>query len=349
MGYKFKIINIKSLSSLSLIALFLFSPILSNAQQAYDYDKEIQDQISSAEDEFSAPSVELNTSSSGRIGQTANISATLNNINPNTTEFLWYLDDVSDQKQSGKAKSEFSFTTSKENHVVRLTILENNKKVAENAVLISSYNISLIWKAETYVPPEYEGKAMPTRGSKVTVTAIPDIKDVDSKELLYTWYLNSESQVRGVLGEDAFSFIVSKSVDFIPVFVEVSNLSGSITVSQAISIPVVRPSVLLYHKTSEKRSELALNNIDISPGKSISVIARPFNFQANNLTDFDYIWEFIGNKAFGDNIDPSLLTLQISENSALGSKNLTLLATSRKSYKERAVSNLTVNIIKQQE
>lgn len=321
---------------------FIFAGYFAFAQQSENSD--FSNQITNLENDLSAPSVELDLSSSGRLGQTASISALTDNINNSTTSFFWYLDDILNQKQSGKSKTEFSFTTSRENHVVRLVIMQDNVKLTENAILISSYNISLVWNSETYVPPEYEGKALPSRGSRVTVTAIPDIKGYDAEDLLYTWYLDAESRVRRVLGEDEFSFFITKSADFMPVFVEVSNLSGSIIISQAVSIPIVRPSVLIYHQLSDKTARIALNKLFITPGESKKITAKPFNFQAKNIIDFDYEWEFIGKKAKGEKRNPNLLTLTIPETSSFGIKNLVLRVTNRDLVKEKALATLVINI-----
>ncbi len=323
---------------------FILAGYFAFAQQNLNSD--FSNQITNLENELLAPSVELDLSSSGRLGQIASISALTDNINDSTVSFLWYLDDVFDQKQSGKSKTKFSFKTTRANHVVRLVIMQRKVKITENAILVSSYNVSLAWNAETYVPPEYEGKALPSRGSKVTVTAIPDIKGYDSKDLLYTWYLDAESRVRKVLGEDEFSFFITKSVDFIPVFVEVSNLSGSIVVSQAVSIPVVRPSVLIYHQLSDKTAKTAVRKLFIAPGESKKITAKPFNFQAKSIIDFEYEWEFIGKKASGERKNPNLLTLIIPETSSLGIKNLMLKVINRKFIKERTSAILVVNITK---
>src|SRR3990172_7596346 len=83
------------------------------------------------------------------------------------------------------------------------------------------------------------------------IHAIPEIRNEDPENLIYTWYVNSESQVRGVLGEQTFSFLVTKNVTFIPVMVEVSNLSQSVTVRKGISIPIIRPPLTLYQKQDQ--------------------------------------------------------------------------------------------------
>ena len=343
MNYKFRFKRIRVVSLL-LVAVLLFPSFLS----AQEVNVDITSSVSDLANELSLPKVDLDISSSGRLGETATIKASTDNIFNEVSNFLWYLDDILDQRQSGKSKTNFSFTTSRENHVVRVVIEEGGEKITENAVLVSSYNVSLVWSAETYTPPEYEGKALPSRGSRVSVTAIPDIKDYEADELLYTWHLYAESKVRGVLGEDEFSFLITKSVDSIPVFVEVTNLSRSIVVNQAILIPVVRPSVVIYHKKSERTSEIATKKVAITPGESVDIVAKPFNFRASKIADLNFLWEFIGQKAEGERGNPNILTLSIPENSGFGSENLKLQTTNKEVFQERVSSFLAINITNEQ-
>jgi len=342
------ILKSKMLTLSLVLALSFLSPFFSYAQKYSDEKNLSENAISSLETELSKPTVELDVLSNGRVGQSVKISAYTTNIVNETSDFLWYIDDVFDQKNSGKAKSDISFITTKENHVVRLVIEENNQKITENSILVNSYDIAMTWYADTYVPPEYPGKAMPSRESRVTVTAIPNIKGYEAKDLLYTWYLDAESRVRSVLGEQEFSFIVTKNTDSLSVLVEVSNLSGSVLVEKAILIPIVRPSVVIYHKNSEKETETALSEISILPGGSVNLTAKPFNFQAKRIADFDYLWKFIGKEVRSKKTKPNILTLAIPKNSFFGNRELTVNVSNRKIFKEIAASVLTVKITDKQ-
>jgi len=338
------ILKFKKVTLILVLGISFLLPVYSYAQTQSNESKLSKDTISSLESELSKPSVELDILSSGRIGQSVKISAYTTNISNETSDFLWYIDDVFDQRNSGKAKNNLSFVTTKENHVVRVVIEQNNNKITENSILVNSYNIAMTWSANTYIPPEYFGKAMPSRESRVTVTAIPDIKGYNPEDLLYTWYIDAESRVRSVLGEQDFSFTVTKNASSLSVLVEISNLSGSVVVEKAILIPIVRPSVLIYHKNSEKEVETAANELFISPGNSINLTAKPFNFQANRISDFNYTWKFINKEMSGKKTNPNTLTLTIPENSLFGDRDLNIKVTNRKIFKEIAAAVLTVKI-----
>ena len=307
--------------------------------------QEIPD-INAGIDEFSAPSVEINVLYSGALGSTAQLTAQTDNIDNYSSLFEWYLDDQLIIPQSGRAKINFSFQTSKPQHLARLVISDlNKKKITENTVSIGSYDVSLVWQTNSFSPLDYEGRTMPSVGSRIIVTAIPEIRNEDPENLIYTWYVNSESQVRGVLGEQTFSFLVTKNVTFIPVMVEVSNLSQSITVRKGISVPIVKPSLALYQKQNQKLS--AERATFVLPGSQIDFYAQPFYFHINKATDLIYKWSFAGKEAVSAaGEDANLLALTIPQTSGAGRSMLEVKVENPRILGEWARAEIEINIIK---
>ena len=307
--------------------------------------QEIPD-INAGIDEFSAPSVEINVLYSGALGSTAQLTAQTDNIDNYSSLFEWYLDDQLIIPQSGRAKINFSFQTSKPQHLARLVISDlNKKKITENTVSIGSYDVSLVWQTNSFSPLDYEGRTMPSVGSRIIVTAIPEIRNEDPENLIYTWYVNSESQVRGVLGEQTFSFLVTKNVTFIPVMVEVSNLSQSITVRKGISVPIVKPSLALYQKQNQKLS--AGSAAFVLSGGQIDFYAQPFYFHINKATDLIYKWSFAGKEAVSAaGEDANLLALTIPQTSGAGRSMLEVKVENPRILGEWARAEIEINIIK---
>lgn len=285
-------------------------------------------------DEFSAPSVELLSSSGGAIGSIMAVTAKTANIDDNFVSFDWYLDDQPMLTRSGRARTSFSFTTTKPFHVVRLSVIEDGEKIAENTASIASFNVSLAWRTNTFVPADYEGKALPIVGSTITLTAFPEIKGESPDNLLYTWSVDAESRVRSVLGEQEFSFTVMKNVSSVFISVEVSTLNQSSTASKAINISLVRPRVMLEPGTP----------IFLAPGEKLELTARPYYFNIARATDLQYEWAFGGKSALGIPPDPNTLTLAIPSDSGAGSQILTISAENRRTPGEAGRASLEVII-----
>jgi hypothetical protein len=67
----------------------------------------------------------------------------------------------------------------------------------QGSISLSPQSVDLVYEAkESYVPPFYEGRALPGEGSVVRVTAIPTIAEGGAKlaptSLSYSWYVNGE-------------------------------------------------------------------------------------------------------------------------------------------------------------
>lgn len=286
-------------------------------------------------DEFSAPSVELTSSSGGAIGSIISVTARTSNIDDNFVSFDWYLDDQPMLTRSGRARTSFSFTTTKPFHIVRLSIIEAGEKIAENTVSIASFNVSLAWRTNTFIPADYEGKALPIVGSTITLTAFPEIKGESPDNLLYTWSVDAESRVRNVLGEQEFSFTIMKNVSSVFVSVEVSTLNQSSTASKAINIFLAKPQVLL---ASSLPAFLA-------PGEKLELAAQPYYFNIASATDLQYEWVFGGKSALGIPPDPNTLILAIPSDSGTGSQMLGVTAENRRTPGESGRASLEINIL----
>lgn len=286
-------------------------------------------------DQFSAPAVDITVSAGGEIGESASLAAHTENIDNDTAVFSWFVDDEPAPRLTGRAKTSFSLVTAKSTHLVRVIVSVDGKKAAENTVPVNSFTVVLVWRANSFVPPDYEGKALASVGSRVTVAALPEINGEKPEDLLYTWYLDAELHVRSAIGEEEFSFLISKNVRSISVIVEVSNQSQSLSVRQAINISTVKPSVALLPNTS----------LFVAPGEKTTVRALPFYFHATTLNELSFTWSFGGQTVLGVPPDPNMLLLSIPSDSGRGMRALSVETENRSAPGEAARAEIEVNIL----
>lgn len=317
---------------LLLSASLFFVPFFVLAQEIPDIAS--QGAMLGLED-LSASTVDLDVSSSGAPGSIAIIRARTANISDNTSSFDWYLDDQPMLLASGRAKTEFSFRTTKPFHIVRVVVSSEGKRIAENTASIGSFVVSLTWVTDTFVPADYAGKALPSVGSRITVTSFPDIRGESPENLLYTWYIDAESHVRNVLAEQEFSFVAPKNTSFVSIMVEVSNLSQSVSVSKAITIPLAKPSIVLDPPTP----------LSFVPGGKAVINARPFYFHIVSMNELSYEWFFGDKTIMGVPPDPQELTLIIPQDSSTGTQYLRMEATSNTVLGERARADLAITVL----
>jgi hypothetical protein len=88
---------------------------------------------------------------------------------------------------AGIGKKEFSMKAGADGSTSTITVsISLPDGMIEKKILIKPNLMVLLWQAnDSYVPPFYKGKAMPSPESEVKVVAMPDV--VNSKNMTYSW------------------------------------------------------------------------------------------------------------------------------------------------------------------
>lgn len=177
-------------------------------------------------------------------------------------------------------------------------------------------NAELIWSADTYAPYQYQGRKLPSPGSKVTVEALAEISGGSAYDLKYSWFMeNIFQRTKSGYGKTSFSFTIGKgSDDFHTIRVQIFNEDRSVFVEKSIKIPIVSPELVVYSISgnsyfSDQASDLA----PILAGKKASFIAKPYFFSIEKLTDLSFEWQFTGqDPIISSAYDANILDLTIS-------------------------------------
>lgn len=159
---------------------------------------------------------------------------------------------------------------------------------------------TLVWEAyDSYVPPFYQGKKLPTREGVIKAVAIPNFKNgnktsVRPEDAVYRWSRNENNipEANGY-GRDAFFFKNNKSRSTETIRVSVSNTDNTSEAIASMTIPLYNPKILFYEKnlatgivSSFSKKGLGLN------APETTVIAEPFFFSAyTNPSSLNFQWE----------------------------------------------------------
>ncbi|MBS3903531.1 MAG: hypothetical protein KGZ30_04140 [Anaplasmataceae bacterium] len=153
--------------------------------------------------------------------------------------------------------------------------------------LAAGPEVILSWKAkESFVPQGYLGKALPSPLSMVEVKAIAieGGRLVDLSDYQIRWFLKN---YRVAQGQGLTTFTVPaplKNTDEShDLRVEIVDYPGG-AVTKSVSIPIVLPRVVLSGGSLDG---------SLSYG-SYTVLARPYFFMAQALSDLDYQWTVDG-------------------------------------------------------
>lgn len=166
--------------------------------------------------------------------------------------------------------------------------VETSAGLITQAIPITVSEVDVLWQvSNSYVPPFYKGKALPTEeSSAITAVAIPDRSDRGS--LIYRWQKNGVNVAgEGGFGKPAFSFSTSVFDDGNFLRANVSDTSGSFSLSGSNSLNYVKPRVIFYEHDSRFGNllgKVVKNNHTVS-GDSITLVAIPYFLSTTNILD----------------------------------------------------------------
>ena len=208
----------------------------------------------------------------------------------------------------------------------------------------------LTWSANSYIPPSYEGRALPSRGSKIEVFALPVKKLAQNPDYLYYRWLLDDDVVGWAngIGKQSFKFMAEKwAGDFHKIESQILDSQQRVILSQgSIYIKIVNPDILISDPNNDYYS--ITEKIATRTGKKIKLTARPFFFNISKIADLNFNWRFEDQELFGPNEEsnPNLLFLTIPKGNLNKTlyKNLYLSASPKSNSGEQASINLSVEI-----
>lgn len=215
-----------------------------------------------------------------------------------------------------------------------------------NVVHGDDFPLDLVWESGTHVPPEYGGKALPSGGAVVIITALTPTKN--ALGLTFTWRIEDSSGATRIehasLSKNQFAFRAEERVSNFShlISVKVEDSTTNQSAAESVSIPVRNPEVVVKAMSpTGALLEPSVSTLSLPAGSALSLIARAFYFttQHENLS---YSWLFDGERLSGGT-NPDQLNLSVSAGSGSATKNL-FLEVLMPGGTKKAVSNVKINI-----
>ena len=185
---------------------------------------------------------------------------------------------------SGIGKSSFQVTAGASGTETRIIakIFLPDGEIDKNIIIRPAELVLLFEATDSYLPPFYKGKALPTEGSEIKVVALPEIKIGGSlaspKTLTYEWKKDYENSS----GDSGYgrSFLVYSN-DYLDeasnISVVASTIDGKYSSGGNINIGSYQPQIAFYKKDGELGTlwEKALPNPYRITGEEI-IVAVPY-------------------------------------------------------------------------
>jgi len=215
-----------------------------------------------------------------------------------------------------------------------------------NKAQAADSNFTLVWSSDSYVPPDYEGLALPTKGSQIKVFVLPTkTLSIDPEKLTYRWLLDKVAVGRAEgQGKSTFSFQATKWIgDYHSV--EAQVLNGEAVVWRGF----------LEIKISGVQTIFKLANNDYSipetlittTGKTLKILAIPFFFNIKNTGNLNFQWKLDDQELINsDNRDYNIFSLTIPasqiDNGLI--KNLGLFVSNKTDSDQETSSQFSIEI-----
>ena len=238
---------------------------------------------------------------------TVSVTAVSYDLNRATIEWL-----VGGKKvDSGIGKSTLSVKTGATGTETAVTaIITFGSVSATKKIIIRPAEATLLWQAaDSYTPPFYKGKALPSSEALIRVVAIPSLKDqtgknLKEKDFSFSWKRNYDpDQTASGYGKSSYLFKNSYMNDKETVEVIASSVAGNYVAKKSITIPIASPFVAFYEDrplTGTKYESTIGNDFTMSTEET-TIVAEPYFFSPAfiNSPDLKLNWRAGGESVTG--------------------------------------------------
>lgn len=203
-----------------------------------------------------------------------------------------------------------------------VTALEGELEFASAEAIIAPVELDILWEADSYVPPFFRGRAMPSAGTNVRMEAVPRFvrnngSPVATRDLVFTWKRNGYV-IAAASGRGKSTAIINSPPLFgaDTISVEAKTSDGLLQGIASARTSSLQPELVLYqnHPVFGIAYHQALAAENRVPEIEATFAAVPYYAQAKNPDDGSlvYDWRVNGIGIENDPEHPSTITINAS-------------------------------------
>ncbi len=228
-----------------------------------------------------------------KVGERVNISIVRNPQDPYISTISW---NINGHDIKGSDES-ITYVVPKESEYVEVeaTILYTNNKAQRLYAKIPVSSIQIVWEAETYIPFFYKSAPLPSPGSKIRASAIVNIPNKNSDNLIYSWKLNGKILPK-ISGQNKKNVTIQTGYFDKKILLTLSILDPktlSVLSEKTTVINLQNPKLIAYTKDSSFKwifSKPVFDKIFIPYPKDILVF--PFFMNVSDIFDSNTVWDW---------------------------------------------------------
>jgi hypothetical protein len=280
------------------------------------------------------------------------VTITLNSYANNLDSVLvsWSVNGKS--LSSGIGKKSFSLTApaaGTETSVIATVGLPDG--TVDTRIVIRPATLVLLWQADdSYVPPFYRGKAMPTPESEVKVVAMPEVQNgaqaVRPESMVYAWKKDyTNNQDGSGYGKNSFAYVSDYLDDSNNITVTASTTDQKYSSEASIDIQAFKPKIVFYKNDPNLGTlwEQALSNGHVITGDEILEAAPYFISPADiRIPSLVFSWFINTEQVAASGTQKNLMPLKVQPGTS-GTSNIRLQIESTNKIFETAEAEIKIN------
>lgn len=233
-------------------------------------------------------------------------------------EISWTQDGVVAKKGPGERTFTTTIGALGTRTTVGATIVSATQGTIRRTFTLAPSVVTMLWEADTTVPPLFRGKPLYSAGSPLTIVALPTVyygsSRVAPSALSYQWSRNDEPMPEASgLGRSSLQFMGDQLQSAEAVAVDVYYGAGKVAHGETL-VPAAEPKVVLYQYNALRGSiyDAALPSAISLSANEIAIKAEPYYFsnasKKNNALSFT--WQIDSQDTTGPDAAKGILTLR---------------------------------------
>jgi hypothetical protein len=216
----------------------------------------------------------------------------------NASKITWIVGGKSVLSGVGQKSYSLNAPTAGAETIVTIRIASTGGDI-ETKVSIRPSVMVMLWQADdSYVPPFYKGKALPTPDSTIKIVAMPEIKTgstyVNPKNMTYSWRQDyTNDQEASGYGKSSFSYISDYLDPANYIEVIATTIDQKYSSTSAVNVATFKPK-LLFYKNDEKLGTVFENAL--ADGHRITdkeiIFAAPYFISPGDIRIPRLTWEW---------------------------------------------------------
>jgi hypothetical protein len=280
------------------------------------------------------------------------VTITLNSYASNLDSVLitWYIDGKNSASGIGKKTFSLQAGAAGTEHIVKVVVSLPDGDIS-NSMTVRPSVMVLLWQAnDSYVPPFYEGKAMPSAESDVKVVAIPEIKSgssiVNPQNMTYVWQKDYNNDVNDSGYGKNFMIYTNDYLDNSNnISVTASTVDQKYSSNASVDIAVATPKILFYKNDANVGTTWENDIPDTQQIQNSETIqAVPYFLSPKQIQNPMLVWNWsINDSAVSvPNYMPNFMPLQV-ETGVSGTSTVKLEISNQSKIFETASKEININ------